>query len=297
MLLKELTGLWLDSARKRLRESTAVSYRIAANKADKYLGGKEIRDITEADLEAVEKTLAGSGDSYQTSRLMFNVVRLSLDYAVEEGWLPVNPAKRYTPRKELYRSTKKTKAATAGDVKSLLEKYRFLHPYHMPITLLYEAGLRSGEMLGLTWEYVDFKESAVHVVRQLVKGRADGKYKFAPLRSQHLVRSVIVDKKLREQLARWKQDQEERGLLRKKDSFVCVETDGSPIRYHQFVYTMRKEGFTPQSIRRAYEDGANETAAILKERLSMEEIRDLQEAALSPAGLAAYFSGYQGMCP
>ena len=151
-------------------------------------------------------------------------------------------------------------------------------------------------MLGLTWEHVDFKESAVHVVRQLTRGQ-DGKYKFAPLPSKHLVRSVIVDKKLRDRLLRWKQDQEERGLLRKKDSFVCVEADGSPIRYHQFLYTMRKEGFTPQSIRRAYEDGASVTAAILKERLSMEELRTLQEAALSPAGLAAYFSGYEEICP
>ena len=44
MLLRELMGLWLDSARKRLRESTVVSYQIAMNKAVKYLGGKEIFD-------------------------------------------------------------------------------------------------------------------------------------------------------------------------------------------------------------------------------------------------------------
>ncbi|MBQ9616514.1 MAG: hypothetical protein IJR38_09300, partial [Selenomonadaceae bacterium] len=66
----------------------------------------------------------------------------------------------------------------------------------------------------------------------------------------------------------------------------------SPINYNRFVYMMRKEGFTPQSIRKLYEDKASETAAILKERLSMEEIRLLQEAALSSAGIARYLESY-----
>ena len=43
---------------------------------------------------------------------------------------------------------------------------------------------------------------------------------------------------------------------------------------------MRKEGFTPQSIRKLYEDKASETAAILKEGFSMEEIRILRTQIL-----------------
>ena len=39
---------------------------------------------------------------------------------------------------------------------------------------------------------------------------------------------------------------------------------------------MRKEGFTPQSIRKLYEDKAREVVAILKERLSLKEIGILQ---------------------
>ena len=35
---------------------------------------------------------------------------------------------------------------------------------------------------------------------------------------------------------------------------------------------MRKEGFTPQSIRKLYEDKAREAVAILKERFRLKEI-------------------------
>ena len=167
MTLESLIKSWLDSAGGRLRESTVVSYRTAAARAVKYLGQKELEALSEADLETAERQLAASGDSYQTARLMFNVLRLSLDYAVGQGLLAVNPAKRYALRKDLYRQTQGTKAASVGDVERLLKKYKFLHPYHMPILLLYEAGLRSGEMMGLTWEYVDFKQNTLHIVRQL----------------------------------------------------------------------------------------------------------------------------------
>ena len=291
MTLESLIQNWLDSAGGRLRESTVVSYRTAAARAVRYLGQKELEALSEADLETAERQLAASGDSYQTARLMFNVLRLSLDYAVGQGLLAVNPAKRYALRKDLYRQTKGTKAASVGDVERLLKKYKFLHPYHMPILLLYEAGLRSGEMMGLTWEYVDFKQNTLHIVRQLNQS-VGSRSRFMPLRAESLARDICIDSKLKEQLVRWRRDQKSRGLLKKKDSFVCIETDGSPINYNRFVYMMRKEGFTPQSIRKLYEDKASETAAILKERLSMEEIRLLQEAALSSAGIARYLEGY-----
>ena len=55
---------------------------------------------------------------------------------------------------------------------------------------------------------------------------------------------------------------------------------------------MRKEGFTPQSIRKLYEDKASETAAILKERLSLREIgylrAQLLEGTLPPTQQQAY---------
>ena len=279
MVLERLMAVWLDRAREHLRESTVVSYRNAVARAVRYLGQKEIGELSEADLRDAERQLAADGSSYQTARLMFNVIRPSLDYAVEQGMLSANPAKGYSPNKDLYRKTEGTKAVSAGDVERLLKKYKFLHPYHMPILLLYGAGLRSGEALGLTWDYVDFKQNTLHVVRQLAQSTGDG-YKFTPLRADSLVRDIRIDKKLKEQLARWRRDQKSRGLLKKKDSFVCIETDGSPINYHRFVYRMRKEGFTPQSLRRFYEDRASETDTLLRERFSLEEIGRLRAQIL-----------------
>ena len=287
MMLDRLMEVWLDSARERLRESTIGAYRVTISRAVRYLGMREIESLSETDLKEAEQRLVANGDSYQTSRMMFNVIRLSLDYAVEQGMISVNPAKGYSPSKELYRKTKRTKAASTGDVERLLKKYKFLHPYHMPILLLYEAGLRSGEMLGLTWEHVDLKKSTLHVGRQLVQSTGSG-YKFTPLRAESLVRDIRIDGKLKKQLARWRRDQKSRGLLRKKDSFVCIETDGSPINYQRFVYMMRKEGFTPQSLRKFYEDKANETVTILKERLSLAEIGYLREQLLEGVQQQAY---------
>ncbi len=281
MLFDELAEKWLDSIGERVRKTTLCTYRASLSRAMRYLEGKEIGDITGQDLRAMEDGLIQGGGSYQTARLLFNVVRLSLGYAVEEGLLSSNPAEGYTPDRGSYRQTEKTRAAAPMDVKSLIKSYPFLHPYHMPLELLYGAGLRTGEMLGLTWDHVDLKYGCIHVVRQLVRQDAD-RYRLMPLRSANLVRDVVIDNELKRKLSRWRSDQKMRGLLKRgeKDAFVCIETDGSPINYDRFVYTLRKQGVTPRFLRKAYEDQANETAAILKERLSMEEIGTLRRQML-----------------
>ena len=281
MFLGELAEVWLDSIRESVRETTLASYRVAVKRAVRYLGGKDIQDITEQDLRDTETRLVANGDSYQTARMMFNVLRLSLDCAVKEGRLSANPAKYYTPDKGSYRKAKETRAVSAPDAERIIKQYPFLHPYHMPLMLLYGAGLRTGEMLGLTWDHVDLKYGCIHIVRQLVH-RKGGRYGFTPLRSASLVRDVVIDGRLKSQLSRWRSDQKMRGLLKRgeKDAFVCIETDGSPINYDRFVYTLRKQGVTPRFLRKAYEDQANETAAILKERLSMEEIGILRRQML-----------------
>ena len=289
MLFDELAEKWIDSIGERVRKTTLCTYRASLSRAMRYLEGKEIGDITGQDLRAMEDGLIQGGGSYQTARLLFNVVRLSLGYAVEEGLLSTNPAERYTPERGSYRQTEKTQAAAPMDVTSLIKSYPFLHPYHMPLELLYGAGLRTGEMLGLTWDHVDLKYGCIHVVRQLVRQDAN-RYRLMPLRSANLVRDVVIDNELKRKLARWRSDQKMRGILKRneKDALVCIETDGSPINYGRFTYALRKKGFTPQSLRRAYEENARAVTSLLQEKLSIGEIRLLQEAALSESGRIAY---------
>ena len=126
MLFDELAEKWIDSIEERVRKTTLCTYRASLSRAMRYLEGKEIGDITGQDLRAMEDGLIQGGGSYQTARLLFNVVRLSLGYAVEEGLLSSNPAERYTPDRGSYRQTEKTRAAAPMDVTSLIKSYPFL---------------------------------------------------------------------------------------------------------------------------------------------------------------------------
>ena len=100
------------------------------------------------------------------------------------------------------RQTQKN-ALKPSDFKGMLYNY---------LMLLYGAGLRTGEMLGLTWDHVDLKYGCIHIVRQLVH-RKGGRYGFTPLRSASLVCDVVIDGRLKSQLSRWRSDQKMRGLL------------------------------------------------------------------------------------
>lgn len=81
MLLEELTTVWLNDAKERLRDSSYASYRASIARVLKYFGSQDIKTIHKNNLKDAEKKLVESGGSYQTSRMMFNVLRLSLEYA------------------------------------------------------------------------------------------------------------------------------------------------------------------------------------------------------------------------
>ena len=63
MVLERLMGRWLDSAKKHLRESMVISYRIAVARAVRYLGARELVSLSDADLKNAEQQMESRGCS------------------------------------------------------------------------------------------------------------------------------------------------------------------------------------------------------------------------------------------
>ena len=57
---------------------------------------------------------------------------------------------------------------TPEQFRVLLEKYPFGTQFYIPLLLLYYTGMRRGEVLGLSWQDIDFVAKKITLSRQIV---------------------------------------------------------------------------------------------------------------------------------
>jgi len=71
----------------------------------------------------------------------------------------------------------------SDDIRRFMEALKELrHEILFKVDLF--TGLRSGELIGLTWDCIDFENGTIYVYRQITPPREAGAtYKFAPLKN------------------------------------------------------------------------------------------------------------------
>lgn len=99
----------------------------------------------------------------QTVRTIYQVLHIALEKAVELEYIPKNPANRCVlPKKQ----QKEIRPLDDEQVSALLSAAKGGELEHMVSVALF-TGLRISELLGLTWDAVDFQRGTIHVNKQL----------------------------------------------------------------------------------------------------------------------------------
>lgn len=163
-------GEWLDIWAKDylggVKPGTVDNYRMQIRRHIKpALGGVKLTDLRPHAIQGFINDMGTAGLSPASARLAYGVLRQALERAVDLDYLPKNPAARCTlPRME--RAEIKPledaqvidllKAAQGGEIEQL-------------VTVALFTGLRMSELLGLTWEAVDFEDGTITVDKQLTR--------------------------------------------------------------------------------------------------------------------------------
>lgn len=118
--------------------------------------------------------------SPKTVQNVHGVLHNALKQAVLIGYIRSNPTDAcILPRKEKHQ----IKPLDESEIKLFLEAIKG-HPLEDLFTVTLFTGMREGEILGLTWECVDFESGVIHIVRQLQLRRGGGgQYVYAPLKN------------------------------------------------------------------------------------------------------------------
>lgn len=203
-----------------------------------YLGEVKVQELTPAMLDEWIRTLQKAGLSYNTISAIHAFIHNALKYAVYPAQLiSSNPAEYIKVPKNAPRNVIKRHIISPEQFKALLEKYPFGSPPYIPLMLLYHTGMRISEVLGLTWQDIDFAKKRINLSRQISYHIKRGYY-FTTLKTKTSKRYILVDNYLLGELKRWQVQQVENEkefgdsyvyIYREDDGHIISQSKGLPI--------------------------------------------------------------------
>ena len=227
-------GTWMDTwfenvAKIKVRPSSHQTYKgYIDNHIKPNIGNIPLEKLTTMDLqkfyrklltkgrvERIESKEQPKGLSAKTVRNINQVISSAMDLAVAQKIILTNP----TDACELLKvERKEMQTVPAEQLSAFLEEAKRSGVYEMYYIEL-ATGLRRGELLGLKWTDIDWKNGIIKVRRQVA--RVDGQIVEAPLKTKNSYRAVSISPQAIEVLLEQKR--------KTNDAYVFPSPNGGPI--------------------------------------------------------------------
>lgn len=196
----EWLDTWLKEYKINLRPETKASYEMHIRihlKPD--LGKIRLNKLTTHQIQHLyNKLIDERGLSPKTVKNVHGALHAALEQAKINGYLRVNPSEGVTlPKKE----KEELRIMDSNDVSTFLRAIEG-DEYELPLFVALFTGLRQGELLGLTWDCVDFHKGTLLINKQHNRAKGEKEFHFSPLKNSRpriLTPASAVMDALREQ--------------------------------------------------------------------------------------------------
>lgn len=177
MLFSDYMLEWLENIKPKVVQSTYIGYeQVVKGKLCPYFKSKKIKliDLRPRDIQdfinyLYKQNLKGSTIAHYTSN-----INTALKEAVIAEIIPSNPMDRIeSVKKEVYIP----EFYTDDELIELIEVIK-TQKLELPLTLGIIYGLRREEILGLTWNAIDFKNKSITIRKTVGRGKYDGVTQF-----------------------------------------------------------------------------------------------------------------------
>ena len=206
---------------------------------------QRVADFNPIILERLLQNMADDDYSTKTIRDVYNILNAMFKYAVHNRILTFNPCAGVEVPKT---KTKQIRVLTVKEQREVLEHAKErIHENLIQVAL--GTGMRGGELLGLTWDDVDFRKREISVNKTLVyiKDKETKKYvfKYQTPKTKNSIRTIPMQDSVYKALKRqWIQLKEmqlsasEWQPLEGFENLVFVGKNGKPITEHTFQVTL-----------------------------------------------------------
>ena len=227
-------GIWMDAwyenvAQIKVRASSHQTYKgYIEHHIKPYIGTIPLEKLTTMDLQKLYRKLLTKGRvdrieakdqpkglSAKTVRNINQVISSAMDLAVTQKIILINPTKACELPKVEH---KEMQTIPMEQLEAFLKEARETGVYEMYYIAL-ATGLRRGELLGLKWQDIDWKNGIIKVRRQVA--RVDGEIMEAPLKTKNSYRAVSISQQAIEVLKTQKE--------KTNDQYVFPSPNGGPI--------------------------------------------------------------------
>lgn len=270
---------WLQRvAEKNVKQSTLAQYTyVVQRRIIPYIGNLSLQELSPLVIDNMYHAHLSSGLSYGTIRSVRIVLNGALNYAVyPANLIQSNPCAYVKIPKQARRNCVKRSIISVDDFRQLLEDFPFGTSRHIPLLLLFNTGMRIGEVLGLTWDNIDLKAQTIAVKQQV----ATNQKRLTTLKNDSSVRTIPISAELTNTLQRWHNQQQENeqklggqyirtyktatGDIKHQSKnlgsiegaevldLVCTNAEGKVLTYFAMFYMLKKYGLNAHSFRHTH---------------------------------------------
>ncbi|MCI2170715.1 tyrosine-type recombinase/integrase [Schleiferilactobacillus perolens] len=273
MLFIDLYKEWDAGYINTVRESTyARTTRIFTGHILPVFANIRLSEITAARLQLAVNKWSKEVTSY---RRWFNYLVKALNFAVIQGYIPHNPARKVVMPKRS--DTAGDKPENFWDRDELATFFSYINPETEPeklalFRILAFGGLRRGECLALTWADIDFTAGTIRVNKTLTQGMKGRQIIQAP-KTRKGRRTIAMDPETMAIIKKWR--------IKQMQKFVAVGINTNRPEQGLFVTIHNTQMYLnqPEKWLKAIERDHN-----IKHRITVHGFRHSHASALFAAG-------------
>ena len=198
--LRQFWPIFKRDREAELSYTSIQSYRACLKRMDPILD-TPIKDLA---MPMILNQLNALPVAVATRNLTLRALKIILQHAVMYKIIPENPARII--KQISSREKQPLNAFTVKEVSEILAHFqgRKNRAHYLVLLIAARTGLRIGEILGLTWEAIDFRRNQLRVTQQWGQiGR--GKYGLKPCKTANSVRAVPAPAEVMDELRKYKQ--------------------------------------------------------------------------------------------
>lgn len=213
MSYSDYLDYWVDNYCKReLAYNTIVTYETLIRLYIKpKIGIYRLADINSVTLTKFTEDLVYEHDfSRDYYKNIIKVVKSSFSYAIEHGILKYDPSsKTKLPRKN-YRSSRKRHVFSQEEIDMVLERFKDNRAFTCAFLTACYTGMRTGEILALTWNDINFDEGFISIKHSVYDKPKDslGRWYMGETKTKTGTRTIPLGDTLKETLLNYKKYQD-----------------------------------------------------------------------------------------
>ncbi|MCX6083291.1 MAG: site-specific integrase [Chloroflexi bacterium] len=231
---------WLITVNTTVRPKTIFQYeQIFRQHIAPTLGNIKLKDLRPDQIQALYNAKLKSGVSARSVIMIHAVLHRALNHALKMGMIGRNPVDAVTRPKFKHKEMNTFDENQVRSLLSVVQGTRSDALYYIAIT----TGMRQGELLGLKWSDIDWRNRSIHVQRQ-VQRTSKGGLGFCEPKSEAGKRTIVLGRtvfdKLRAQIDILEKEKAEAGDKWQEFDLIFPSTVGTPLD-HRNVYRDYKE--------------------------------------------------------